>query len=85
MSYQPRYNVSFKIPIKIHQYPLDLFFHVLTLAAGCSTSKSLRIVAPSLVIVTSPMSSTIILSSPTGPKDDYCKHKIGNHKNIPNN
>jgi len=31
-----------------------------TLAAGCSTSNILRIVAPSLVIVTSPMSSTSI-------------------------
>ena len=32
----------------------------LTLAAGCSTSSSLRMVAPSLVMVTSPMSSTSI-------------------------
>jgi hypothetical protein len=40
-----------------------------TFAAGCSTSRSLRIVAPSLVIVTSPMSSTSILSKPTGPSD----------------
>ena len=34
----------------------------LTLAAGCSTSSSFRIVAPSLVMVTSPMSSTSICS-----------------------
>merc|ERR1719516_154522 len=39
-----------------------------TLAAGCSTSSSWRMVAPSLVIVTSPTSSTIILSRPTGPR-----------------
>mmetsp|Transcript_11266 Transcript_11266/g.39151 ORF Transcript_11266/g.39151 Transcript_11266/m.39151 type:complete len:400 (+) Transcript_11266:554-1753(+) len=39
-------------------------------AAGCSTSSSLRIVAPSLVMVTSPMSSTSILSRPTGPSED---------------
>jgi hypothetical protein len=38
------------------------------LAAGCSTSRSWRIVAPSLVIVTSPTSSTNILSRPTGPR-----------------
>ena len=35
-------------------------FSFLTFAAGCSTSSSLRIVAPSLVMVTSPMSSTSI-------------------------
>jgi hypothetical protein len=35
-------------------------FSILTFAAGCSTSSSLRIVAPSLVMVTSPMSSTSI-------------------------
>ena len=40
------------------------------LAVGCSTSNFLRMVAPSLVIVTSPMSSTIILSSPCGPRED---------------
>ena len=40
-----------------------------TLAAGCVTSSYLRIVAPSLVIVTSPMSSTSILSSPYGPSE----------------
>lgn len=39
------------------------------LAAGCSTSNNLRIVAPSFVTVTSPMSSTSILSSPTGPNE----------------
>mmetsp|Transcript_46536 Transcript_46536/g.149379 ORF Transcript_46536/g.149379 Transcript_46536/m.149379 type:complete len:200 (-) Transcript_46536:305-904(-) len=38
-------------------------------AAGCSTSSCLRMVAPSLVMVTSPMSSTSILSRPTGPRD----------------
>ena len=42
-----------------------------TFAAGCSTSRSLRIVAPSLVIVTSPMSSTSILSRPTGPSEVF--------------
>ena len=31
-----------------------------TFAAGCSTSRSLKMVAPSFVIVTSPMSSTSI-------------------------
>ena len=41
-----------------------------TLAAGCSTSRSCRMVAPSLVMVTSPTSSTIILSKPTGPRLD---------------
>jgi len=41
------------------------------LADGCSTSIYLRIVAPSLVIVTSPISSTSILSSPKGPKEDF--------------
>lgn len=35
-----------------------------TLAAGWVTSSILRIVAPSLVIVTSPISSTNILSKP---------------------
>jgi hypothetical protein len=39
----------------------------ITLAAGCSTSNYFRIVAPSLVIVTSPISSTNILSKPYGP------------------
>ena len=34
-----------------------------TFAAGCSTSRSLKIVAPSFVMVTSPMSSTNICSS----------------------
>jgi hypothetical protein len=38
------------------------------LAAGCSTSISLRIVAPSFVIVTSPNVSTNILSMPLGPR-----------------
>ena len=37
-------------------------------AAGCCTSISLRIVAPSFVIVTSPSESTSILSIPLGPK-----------------
>ena len=40
-----------------------------TFAAGCSTSSCFRMVAPSFVIVTSPMSSTNILSNPTGPRD----------------
>ena len=53
--------------------------------AGCSTSNNESIVAPSLVTVTSffhqplllflkgstPMSSTSILSRPTGPSDDF--------------
>ena len=34
--------------------------HACTLAAGCSTSSNFRIVAPSFVMVTSPMSSTSI-------------------------
>ena len=40
-----------------------------TRAAGCSTSMLARIVAPSLVMVTSPKSSTSILSRPIGPRD----------------
>ena len=40
-----------------------------TRAAGCSTSKLARMVAPSLVIVTSPRSSTSILSRPIGPSE----------------
>ena len=47
----------------------------MTLAAGCSTSNYLKIVAPinnlrlpSFVIVISPISSTSILSNPEGPK-----------------
>ena len=43
----------------------------LTFAAGCSTSNRFRIVAPSFVTVTSPMSSTNILSRPRGPKLDF--------------
>ena len=50
-----------------------------TLAAGCSTSSSLRMVAPSLVIVTSPMSSTSICGEAAGRRarsqgwnDDRC-------------
>lgn len=38
-------------------------------AAGCSTSNKRKIVAPSFVTVTSPISSTNILSNPTGPKE----------------
>jgi len=41
----------------------------MTLAAGCSISNYLSMVAPSLVIVTSPISSTNILSNPCGPKE----------------
>src|SRR5581483_10423911 len=37
-------------------------------AAGCATSISLRMVAPSLVMTTSPMLSTSILSMPFGPR-----------------
>ena len=37
-------------------------------AAGCCTSISLRMVAPSFVIVTSPRESTSILSIPFGPR-----------------
>ena len=40
------------------------------LPAGWSTDSKLNIVAPSFVTVTSPMSSTIILSRPEGPKED---------------
>ncbi|CAI8178528.1 MAG: Uncharacterised protein [Candidatus Nitrosopelagicus brevis] len=43
---------------------------IIILAAGCCASISFRIVAPSLVIVTSPKESTSILSSPRGPKLD---------------
>ncbi len=37
-------------------------------AAGCSMSISLRMVAPSFVITTSPIESTSILSMPLGPR-----------------
>src|SRR2546425_4130785 len=40
------------------------------LAAGCCTSISSSIVAPSLVMVTSPNPSTSILSIPLGPNED---------------
>lgn len=40
----------------------------ITLAAGCSISNYFKIVAPSFVITTSPISSTNILSKPYGPK-----------------
>lgn len=39
-------------------------------AVGCSTYSFFNMVAPSFVIVTYPISSTIILSSPCGPRDD---------------
>mmetsp|Transcript_7403 Transcript_7403/g.6635 ORF Transcript_7403/g.6635 Transcript_7403/m.6635 type:complete len:393 (-) Transcript_7403:30-1208(-) len=42
-----------------------------TFAHGCSKSNRLRIVAPSFVITTSPISSTNILSKPNGPNDDF--------------
>lgn len=45
-------------------------------AAGCSTSSKRKIVAPSFVIVTSPMSSTIILSKPTGPNELFTMFEI---------
>ena len=38
------------------------------LAVGCATSICFRMVAPSLVMTTSPMESTSILSMPLGPK-----------------
>ena len=41
---------------------------MIILAAGCSMSISLRMVAPSLVMTTSPMESTSILSMPLGPR-----------------
>jgi hypothetical protein len=53
--------------------------------AGCSTSNNDRIVAPSFVTVTSyvsllqrstPISSTSILSSPTGPNEDFTTLEI---------
>lgn len=47
---------------------LHRLFHTY-LAAGCSTSNKRNMVAPSFVTVTSPMSSTNILSSPTGPRE----------------
>eukprot|EP00732_Lithocolla_globosa_P003290 Lithocolla_globosa_v1_NODE_2567_length_1950_cov_17.572559.p3 type:complete len:157 gc:universal NODE_2567_length_1950_cov_17.572559:1359-1829(+) len=50
-----------------------------TFAAGCSTSRSLRIVAPSFVTVTSPISSTNILSKPTGPREDLTMLAIEAH------
>ncbi|KAH3681957.1 hypothetical protein WICPIJ_007076 [Wickerhamomyces pijperi] len=40
------------------------------LPAGCLTSNKDKMVAPSLVTTTSPMSSTNILSKPTGPNED---------------
>lgn len=45
-------------------------------AAGCSTSSNRKIVAPSFVIVTSPMSSTSILSKPTGPRELFTMFAI---------
>ena len=49
---------------------LSVVFAISTniLAAGCWTSISLRIVAPSFVMVTSPSESTSILSIPLGPR-----------------
>ncbi len=47
-----------------------LVISTIIFAAGCSTSISLRIVAPSFVIVTSPTVSTSILSMPLGPRLD---------------
>lgn len=44
-----------------------------TLAAGCSTSNILRIVAPSLVIVTSPMSSTSIWKKRVVNRVKHCQ------------
>jgi hypothetical protein len=41
---------------------------MIILAAGWSMSISLRMVAPSLVMTTSPMLSTSILSMPFGPR-----------------
>lgn len=41
---------------------------VTILAIGCKTERFLRIVAPSLVIKTSPLPFWIILSIPLGPK-----------------
>src|SRR5919106_1392388 len=45
-----------------------LLISTIILAAGCCISISLRIVAPSFVIVTSPMLFTSILSIPLGPR-----------------
>lgn len=45
--------------------------YTIIFADGCSTSIYLKIVAPSFVIVTSPISSTNILSRPNGPNDDF--------------
>ena len=60
----------------------------MTLAAGCSTSNYFKIVAPkkvificilpSFVIVTSPTSSTNILSRPYGPKELFTIFAIAN-------
>ncbi len=49
---------------------LSVVFEISTsiFAAGCWTSISLRMVAPSFVIVTSPSESTSILSIPLGPR-----------------
>ena len=41
---------------------------IIILAAGCSISISFKIVAPSFVIITSPIESTSILSIPFGPR-----------------
>ena len=51
---------------------LSTVFEISTIifAAGCCTSISLSIVAPSFVIVTSPRESTSILSRPRGPRLD---------------
>ena len=47
-----------------------LAISMIIFAAGCSMSISFRMVAPSLVITTSPMLSTSILSIPFGPNVD---------------
>ena len=41
------------------------------LAQACLASSCFKMVAPSLVMVTSPTSSTNILSSPCGPREDF--------------
>ncbi len=48
-----------------------LLISTIILAPGCCTSISFSIVAPSLVMVTSPIESTSILSMPLGPREDF--------------
>ena len=53
-----------------------LLISTIIFAAGCWTSISFSIVAPSLVMVTSPSESTSILSMPLGPREVFTSSAI---------